>query len=89
MMWAAFGSVEPEMGWRAALGAPETLRGILDSFGAWGPVACVVFQVVQVVVAPIPANAITTLRDAAFRTLRVELPRMSDTSSAIWLRALL
>jgi uncharacterized membrane protein YdjX (TVP38/TMEM64 family) len=66
VIWAAFGSVEPEMGWRAALGAPETLRGILDSFGAWGPVAFIVIQVVQVVVAPIPANAIAFAGGALF-----------------------
>jgi len=65
-VWYVFRSVEPAVGWRAAFTSPEALQGILKPFGAWGPVAFVVFQVLQVVIAPIPANAIAFAGGALF-----------------------
>ncbi|MFP4212273.1 MAG: TVP38/TMEM64 family protein [Alkalispirochaeta sp.] len=65
-VWYVFRSLEPELGWRATLTSPEALRGVLQPLGAWGPVAFVLFQVLQVVVAPIPANAIAFAGGALF-----------------------
>ncbi|MCX6840892.1 MAG: VTT domain-containing protein [candidate division WOR-3 bacterium] len=38
---------------------PEELRVLVRSWGAWAPVGIVLFQVVQVVVAPLPGNAMS------------------------------
>lgn len=65
-LWYVLRSVEPVVGWRATFTSTEALRGVLEPLGAWGPVAYVVFQVLQVVVAPIPANAIAFAGGALF-----------------------
>jgi len=38
---------------------PEELRVLVRSWGAWAPVGIILFQVVQVVVAPLPGNAMS------------------------------
>jgi uncharacterized membrane protein YdjX (TVP38/TMEM64 family) len=65
-VWYVVRYVEPGVDWRAALTSPETLRGVLDPLGPWGPVAFVLFQILQVIVAPIPANAIAFAGGALF-----------------------
>jgi uncharacterized membrane protein YdjX (TVP38/TMEM64 family) len=38
---------------------PEELRMLVRSWGAWAPVGIVLFQVIQVVIAPLPGNAMS------------------------------
>jgi uncharacterized membrane protein YdjX (TVP38/TMEM64 family) len=38
---------------------PEELRVLVRSWGAWAPVGIVLFQVIQIVVAPLPGNAMS------------------------------
>jgi uncharacterized membrane protein YdjX (TVP38/TMEM64 family) len=64
--WYAMDSLEPGVDWRSALTSPESLRDIVEPLGPWGPVAFVAIQVLQVVVAPIPANAIAFAGGAMF-----------------------
>lgn len=65
-VWYVFDTAGAGVDWRETLTSPEGLRGVLDPLGAWGPVAFLLFQVVQVVVAPIPANAIAFAGGALF-----------------------
>ncbi|RPJ04242.1 MAG: hypothetical protein EHM36_11055, partial [Deltaproteobacteria bacterium] len=44
-----------------ALHHPHRLKGILLSYGAYAPVAYILLQVLQIVVAPIPGGAIEFL----------------------------
>jgi uncharacterized membrane protein YdjX (TVP38/TMEM64 family) len=38
---------------------PEELRVLVRSWGAWAPVGIIAFQVIQIVVAPLPGNAMS------------------------------